>query len=29
MIELVIGVPIGPLTVGTDIRIGVAEASVR
>jgi hypothetical protein len=29
MIELVISVPVGPLAVGTDIRIGVAEVSVH
>ncbi len=29
MIELVLAVPVGPLAVGTDIQIGVAEVSVH
>ena len=29
MVELVLSEPVGPLTAGTDIRIGVAEASIH
>jgi hypothetical protein len=29
MIELVVSVPVGPIAAGTDIQIGVAEASVH
>ena len=29
MIELILAVPVGPLPVGTDIQIGVAEVSVH
>jgi hypothetical protein len=29
MVELVLSAPVGPLTAGTDIRIGVAEASIH